>query len=204
MVGEMACEPDPPASVLVSFDIDGTLEDGDPPGPLEMALVRRAQALGYLIGSASDRTIREQSRMWAKREITPDFVGHGALEHRVELLHQRIGRTNVTRSARPQVRLRLRHIAHCAIGHRQREMNDHRFRIEHQRLLEIIGGAPVLLLGQGRPAQSKQHRHRAGRERVGGHEQRLGVGRAPLIQIRGAEPEERWQIIGLGLERTLE
>jgi hypothetical protein len=79
----MSREPDPPACVLVSFDIDGTLEDGDPPGPLEMALVRRAQALGYLIGSASDRTIREQSRMWAKREITPDFVSHKHHLHRV-------------------------------------------------------------------------------------------------------------------------
>ena len=62
--------------VVVSFDIDGTLEDGDPPGPLEMALVRRAQELGYLVGSASDRTVREQSRMWERRGIVPDFVGH--------------------------------------------------------------------------------------------------------------------------------
>jgi FMN phosphatase YigB (HAD superfamily) len=67
----------PPArSVLVSFDIDGTLEDGDPPGPLEMALVRRAQALGYVIGSSSDRTRREQTRMWERRGIAADFVGH--------------------------------------------------------------------------------------------------------------------------------
>jgi hypothetical protein len=65
-----------PGSVLVSFDIDGTLEDGDPPGPLEMALVRRAQALGYVIGSASDRTRSEQSRMWERRGIAPDFVSH--------------------------------------------------------------------------------------------------------------------------------
>ena len=27
--------------ILVSFDIDGTLEVGDPPGPIELALVRR-------------------------------------------------------------------------------------------------------------------------------------------------------------------
>lgn len=63
-------------AVLVSFDIDGTLEDGDPPGPLAMALARRAQELGYVIGSASDRTLREQAKMWARRGIEPDFVSH--------------------------------------------------------------------------------------------------------------------------------
>ena len=41
--------------ILVSFDIDGTLEVGDPPGPIELALVRRAKALGYIVGSASAR-----------------------------------------------------------------------------------------------------------------------------------------------------
>src|ERR1700677_2689438 len=69
-------ESDRARSLLVSFDIDGTLEDGDPPGPLEMSLVRRAQALGYVVGSASDRTLREQTRMWERREIVPDFVSH--------------------------------------------------------------------------------------------------------------------------------
>ncbi len=62
--------------VLVSFDIDGTLEDGDPPGPLSMSLVRQALALGYVVGSASDRTLREQTRMWANCGIEPDFVSH--------------------------------------------------------------------------------------------------------------------------------
>ena len=42
---------------LVSFDIDGTLEVGNPPGIVPGALVRRAQRLGYLVGSCSDRTI---------------------------------------------------------------------------------------------------------------------------------------------------
>jgi hypothetical protein len=72
---------DPPsaalrAAVLVSFDIDGTLEDGDPPGPVTMDLVRRAISLGYLVGSASDRTVKEQRDMWARRGIVVDFVGH--------------------------------------------------------------------------------------------------------------------------------
>jgi hypothetical protein len=62
--------------VLVSFDIDGTLEDGDPPGPLPMELVLLAKSLGYVVGSASDRTRREQREMWRRRSITVDFVGH--------------------------------------------------------------------------------------------------------------------------------
>jgi hypothetical protein len=60
--------------LLVSFDIDGTLEMGDPPGPLTAEFVRRAQKHGCLIGSGSDRTLREQSEMWALVGIVPDFV----------------------------------------------------------------------------------------------------------------------------------
>jgi hypothetical protein len=59
---------------LISFDIDGTLEMGDPPGPLSAAFVRRTQQRGHLIGSCSDRTIGEQSRMWQAADIVPDFV----------------------------------------------------------------------------------------------------------------------------------
>jgi hypothetical protein len=59
---------------LVSFDIDGTLEMGDPPGPLDAAFVRRTQQGGCLIGSCSDRTVREQSAMWEAAGIVPDFV----------------------------------------------------------------------------------------------------------------------------------
>ena len=60
--------------MLVSFDIDGTLEMGDPPGPLSAGFVLRTQQSGCLIGSCSDRTIREQSAMWAAAGIVPDFV----------------------------------------------------------------------------------------------------------------------------------
>lgn len=60
--------------VVVSFDIDGTVEDGDPPGPLAVALIHQARELGYVIGSASDRTISDQKRIWALRGIDPDFV----------------------------------------------------------------------------------------------------------------------------------
>jgi hypothetical protein len=59
---------------LVSFDIDGTLEMGDPPGPLSAGFVLRTQQSGCLIGSCSDRTIREQSAMWDAAGIVPDFV----------------------------------------------------------------------------------------------------------------------------------
>ena len=34
-------------AILISFDIDGTLEVGDPPGILTMAMVRRAQKRGF-------------------------------------------------------------------------------------------------------------------------------------------------------------
>jgi hypothetical protein len=64
------------AGTLLSFDIDGTLEEGDPPGPIRMDLVARALDLGYVVGSASDRMVAEQRQMWARRGLRVDFVGH--------------------------------------------------------------------------------------------------------------------------------
>lgn len=59
---------------LISFDIDGTLETGDPPGRITMELVREAQQLGYIIGSCSDRTVSMQQRMWEKHGIEVAFT----------------------------------------------------------------------------------------------------------------------------------
>jgi hypothetical protein len=59
---------------LISFDIDGTLEVGDPPGIITLDMVRFAQALGYLIGSCSDRTISYQQQLWAQHNIRVDFT----------------------------------------------------------------------------------------------------------------------------------
>ena len=59
---------------LISFDIDGTLEAGDPPGFLSMEVVRTAQKLGYLVGSCSDRPISTQERIWDEHEISVDFT----------------------------------------------------------------------------------------------------------------------------------
>lgn len=74
---------DETARTLVSFDIDGTLETGDPPGPVSLDLVRRAQALGYVIGSASDRTLGFQRSMWAEHGIDVHFTGGKHVLHEV-------------------------------------------------------------------------------------------------------------------------
>src|SRR5690606_20995354 len=68
---------------LVSFDIDGTLETGDPPGPVSMDLVRRAHSLGYVIGSASDRTVGFQRSMWSDHGIEVHFTGGKHVLHEV-------------------------------------------------------------------------------------------------------------------------
>lgn len=65
---------------LISFDIDGTLEVGEPPGPITLAMVRRAQALGYLIGSCSDRPVGLQRAMWERLGIAVDFA---VLKHKM-------------------------------------------------------------------------------------------------------------------------
>lgn len=59
---------------LVSFDIDGTLEVGDPPGPLTMDMVRVVKAKGFIIGSCSDRPLSAQRAIWKKHNIEVDFV----------------------------------------------------------------------------------------------------------------------------------
>ena len=59
---------------LISFDIDGTLEIGDPPGIITIDMVRQARAHGYVIGSCSDRTLGMQTNLWTKQQIDPDFM----------------------------------------------------------------------------------------------------------------------------------
>lgn len=61
-------------AILLSFDIDGTLELGDPPGGVTVEMVRRARDLGFIVGSCSDRPLSSQRKMWAQIEMEPDFV----------------------------------------------------------------------------------------------------------------------------------
>jgi phosphoglycolate phosphatase-like HAD superfamily hydrolase len=71
---------------LLSFDIDGTLEIGDPPGIVPIALVRRAKDRGYLVGSCSDRPISFQEAMWQRLGLAADFT---VLKHRLADLRAR-------------------------------------------------------------------------------------------------------------------
>ena len=75
---------------LVSFDIDGTMSFGDPPGPLTVELVRRCRARGHRIGSGSDRTERNQRELWLENGIELDFV---SLKHRLGELRARFPAT---------------------------------------------------------------------------------------------------------------
>lgn len=62
--------------VLLSLDIDGTLEVGDPPGWIPIEWVHRARQRGYIVGSSSDRGISDQRSLWARHGVEMDFVGH--------------------------------------------------------------------------------------------------------------------------------
>lgn len=59
---------------LISFDIDGTLEVGDPPGEIPLAAVHRAHELGFVVGSCSDRTVSTQQAMWEKHGVPMQFT----------------------------------------------------------------------------------------------------------------------------------
>lgn len=58
---------------LLSFDIDGTLEIGDPPGPIPLAAVHRALELGFVVGSCSDRPLKQQEALWQRHEVPVHF-----------------------------------------------------------------------------------------------------------------------------------
>ena len=60
--------------ILLSFDIDGTLELGDPPGGVTIEMVRRAHEQGFIVGSCSDRPLSSQRAMWERMDISPGFV----------------------------------------------------------------------------------------------------------------------------------
>jgi|TARA_B100000809_G_scaffold31447_1_gene27372 hypothetical protein len=70
---------------LISFDIDGTLEVGDPPGIITLDMVRKAKELGFLVGSCSDRTISTQQRMWRDSGISVDFT---VLKHQLSTVKE--------------------------------------------------------------------------------------------------------------------
>jgi hypothetical protein len=89
--------------IVVSFDIDGTLEVGDPPGPIALATVRRAKELGCIVGSCSDRPLSHQHDLWRDHGIVMDFA---ALKTDLPVVRDRfpgasyyhIGDTDVDRS----------------------------------------------------------------------------------------------------------
>ena len=76
--------------VVVSFDIDGTLEIGEPPGVVPVELVRAAKRLGYLVGSCSDRPISYQEALWERLGIAADFT---VLKHRLVEVKARFAAT---------------------------------------------------------------------------------------------------------------
>jgi hypothetical protein len=64
----------------ISFDIDGTLEVGDPPGLVTMDMVRAIKALGYVIGRGSNHPLGSQRHLWENHHIVVDFT---ALKHQL-------------------------------------------------------------------------------------------------------------------------
>ena len=77
---------------LISFDIDGTMVFGSPPGTIELDVIRRCKEMGIVVGSASDRPISNQIQLWQEHEIEVDFV---SLKHKLDEIKERFG--DVTR-----------------------------------------------------------------------------------------------------------
>jgi hypothetical protein len=66
---------------LICFDIDSVLEIAVEPGPITLRMVKRAQEMGYIVGSCSDIPVPQQRAMWEKHGINVDFT---VLKHRLE------------------------------------------------------------------------------------------------------------------------
>ncbi len=73
--------------ILLSFDIDGTLEVGDPPGGVTMEMVRKAHELGYVIGSCSDHPLSSQKAIWQRSQIPVAFT---AAKHQLDSVRANI------------------------------------------------------------------------------------------------------------------
>ena len=71
---------------VVSFDIDGTLTSGNPPGVITRDMVLAVKLSGSLVGSASDLPVNSQWELWRAWGINPDFV---VLKHQLESLLER-------------------------------------------------------------------------------------------------------------------
>jgi hypothetical protein len=61
--------------VVVSFDIDGTMEFGDPPGPIGADVARELAARGVVVGVASDWPRSNQRPLWSRHGVDVRFVG---------------------------------------------------------------------------------------------------------------------------------
>ncbi len=71
---------------LITFDIDGTMEFGDPQGMLTREHVHYFRDRGAIVGSASDRPESTQWMLWREYGIEPDFV---ILKHHMPVLRER-------------------------------------------------------------------------------------------------------------------
>ena len=71
---------------LITFDIDGTMEFGDPNGILTREHVEYFRSKGAIVGSASDRPESSQTLMWNGYGLEPDFV---ILKHHMPTLKER-------------------------------------------------------------------------------------------------------------------
>jgi len=61
--------------VVVSLDVDGTMEFGEPPGPVTVEIVELLVLAGHVVGCASDRTRTDQEQTWARAGLALAFVG---------------------------------------------------------------------------------------------------------------------------------
>ena len=61
--------------MLISLDIDGTMEFGDPPGPVPAGYARALIGLGHIVGVASDWPLSQQEPLWARHGVSPHFFG---------------------------------------------------------------------------------------------------------------------------------
>jgi hypothetical protein len=57
------------------------MEFGDPPGLITVEQVLDVQSRGMVVGSASDRTKPDQTKLWTRHGVVVDFVGH---KHRLD------------------------------------------------------------------------------------------------------------------------
>ena len=129
-----------------------------------------------------------------------NLVRERVLEQRPENIHERVRHGRLAAALPLEMGVGTRLVSEPAIRHGQRIVQAQRPWIGAQGPFQTVDRTRVALSRQRRVPRARQRRRRAGLERQGAGEDRVGVPDSTLIEVAPAEPEQGGDIGRLELE----